>query len=68
MHRKYGPVVRTAPNELSFCEERAWQDIYGKPVSRNTQLQKDQQQLLPPPSGIWNMMQQPSDEEHQRMR
>jgi hypothetical protein len=46
MHRKYGPVVRTAPNELSFCEEGAWQDIYGKPVSRNAQLPKDQQQIL----------------------
>lgn len=68
MHHKYGPVVRTAPNELSFCEEGAWLDIYGKPVSRSTQLPKDQQQILPPPSGVWNMSQQPSDEEHQRMR
>ncbi|KAF2438407.1 cytochrome P450 [Karstenula rhodostoma CBS 690.94] len=29
MHRKYGPVVRIAPNELAFTEPAAWNDIYG---------------------------------------
>ncbi|KAL8724114.1 MAG: hypothetical protein Q9166_008126 [cf. Caloplaca sp. 2 TL-2023] len=28
-HNKYGPVVRTAPNELSFNTFEAWRDIYG---------------------------------------
>ncbi|KAI5465255.1 cytochrome P450 [Mariannaea sp. PMI_226] len=28
LHEKYGPVVRTGPNELSFVESRAWKDIY----------------------------------------
>ncbi|PVI03628.1 benzoate 4-monooxygenase cytochrome P450 [Periconia macrospinosa] len=28
MHRKYGPVVRIAPNELSFNTAQAWKDIY----------------------------------------
>lgn len=28
-HAKYGPVVRTAPDELSFATTQAWQDIYG---------------------------------------
>lgn len=27
-HLKYGPVVRVAPNELSFVEAQAWKDIY----------------------------------------
>ncbi|KAF2451159.1 putative RNA polymerase II mediator complex component Srb8 [Karstenula rhodostoma CBS 690.94] len=27
-HEKYGPVVRLAPNELSFATEKAWRDIY----------------------------------------
>ncbi|KAL8708610.1 MAG: hypothetical protein Q9220_006546 [cf. Caloplaca sp. 1 TL-2023] len=27
-HNKYGPVVRTAPNELSFNTWEAWRDIY----------------------------------------
>jgi cytochrome P450 len=29
MHEKYGPVVRVAPDELSFIDSAAWKDIYG---------------------------------------
>ncbi|KAI1379809.1 putative cytochrome P450 [Hypoxylon crocopeplum] len=29
LHRKYGPVVRTAPNELSFNTAQSFRDIYG---------------------------------------
>ncbi|KAK3395454.1 cytochrome P450 [Sordaria brevicollis] len=29
LHDKYGPVVRIAPNHLSFTDVRAWKDIYG---------------------------------------
>ncbi|KAK4442703.1 Cytochrome P450 monooxygenase abl2 [Podospora aff. communis PSN243] len=29
LHDKYGPVVRVAPNELSFCSPQAYEDIYG---------------------------------------
>lgn len=28
-HKKYGPVVRLAPNELSYIDLQAWKDIYG---------------------------------------
>jgi cytochrome P450 len=28
LHAKYGPVVRTKPNEISFIGENAWKDIY----------------------------------------
>ncbi|CAO2655259.1 Nn.00g103230.m01.CDS01 [Neocucurbitaria sp. VM-36] len=35
-HDKYGPVVRIAPNEMSFDEEPAWKDIYGsRPGHKN---------------------------------
>ncbi|KAK1760281.1 cytochrome P450 [Echria macrotheca] len=30
LHRRYGPVVRIAPNELSFGTPEAWRDIYGR--------------------------------------
>ncbi|KAH7141621.1 benzoate 4-monooxygenase cytochrome P450 [Dactylonectria macrodidyma] len=30
LHRKYGPVVRVAPNELSFSTSSSWRDIYDK--------------------------------------
>ncbi|KAL4811690.1 cytochrome P450 monooxygenase [Aspergillus spinulosporus] len=33
-HKKYGPVVRVAPDELIFTSSQAWDDIYG---SRNGQ-------------------------------
>lgn len=29
LHEKYGPVVRTSPNELSFSSVGSWKDIYG---------------------------------------
>ncbi|KAH6658724.1 putative cytochrome P450 [Truncatella angustata] len=29
LHTKYGPIVRTAPNELSFNTAESWRDIYG---------------------------------------
>jgi cytochrome P450 len=32
MHEKYGRVVRIRPNELSFADPQAWQDIYGHKV------------------------------------
>ncbi len=40
MHKSYGPIVRVAPNELSFTDVRAWKDIYGSrqghaPFQRN---------------------------------
>ncbi|KAF5628928.1 cytochrome P450 monooxygenase [Fusarium sp. NRRL 52700] len=28
-HKKYGDVVRTAPDELSYTDPKAWNDIYG---------------------------------------
>lgn len=29
MHERYGPVVRIAPDELSYANPQAWKDIYG---------------------------------------
>jgi cytochrome P450 len=39
-HSKYGPIVRIAPNELSYADGDAWQDIYitkpgQRPFQRN---------------------------------
>jgi cytochrome P450 len=28
MHRKYGPVLRIAPNEVTFASKEAWNDIF----------------------------------------
>lgn len=36
LHEKYGPVVRISPNELSFTEAYAWEQIYGNRVCTST--------------------------------
>ena len=36
LHDRYGPVVRIAPDELSFIDRAAWKDIYGsRPGHKN---------------------------------
>jgi cytochrome P450 len=32
LHKRYGPVVRVAPNELAFSDAQAWRDIMGHRV------------------------------------
>ena len=34
LHQRYGPVVRLAPNELSFINAQAWYDIYDRHQGR----------------------------------
>ncbi|PVH91593.1 cytochrome P450 [Periconia macrospinosa] len=34
LHRKYGPVVRICPNQLSFITPSAWEDIYGHAANK----------------------------------
>ena len=36
LHEKYGPVVRTAPNDLSFASATSWKDIYGSRQGHQT--------------------------------
>ena len=35
LHSRYGPIVRLAPNELSFTDPRAWKDIYTRKLTEN---------------------------------
>jgi cytochrome P450 len=49
-HRKYGPVVRIAPNELAFTQPEAWNDIYGMQPGR-IQNQRDPASYTPPADG-----------------
>ena len=39
-HKKYGDVVRIAPDELSYTDPKAWNDIYGHRVGK-AELTKD---------------------------
>lgn len=40
LHRRYGPVVRVAPNEISFRHVQAWVDIF-RPWPGHLQFPKD---------------------------
>lgn len=40
LHEKYGDVVRTAPDELSYTDPSAWNDIYGHRLGK-AELMKD---------------------------
>lgn len=42
LHRRYGSVVRIAPNELAFTDPAAWKDIYGrKPSGAELEMQAE---------------------------
>jgi cytochrome P450 len=48
-HKKYGPVVRYSPNEISFTSSQAWNDIYG--AARNKIFLKDKAIYRTPADG-----------------
>ncbi|KAL4901235.1 cytochrome P450 [Aspergillus multicolor] len=41
LHERYGPVVRVAPDELSYADSRAWNDIYGNLPGHPSGMQRD---------------------------
>ncbi|KAL4962489.1 cytochrome P450 [Aspergillus stella-maris] len=41
LHEKYGPVVRVAPDELSYADARAWNDIYGALPGLSSGMKRD---------------------------
>lgn len=66
-HTKYGPIVRIAPNELSYADSAAWKDIYlnrpGQPVfERNPTWFKKMAPDEP------NSIMSPNEEDHTRFR
>ena len=67
LHDKYGPVVRVAPNTLSFNGGTAWKDIYGIKVGQK-QLQKDPSFYLAQPKHLTKDIIAADDIGHARMR
>jgi cytochrome P450 len=41
LHTRYGPVVRIAPNNLSYINPQAWKDIYAHKKTRQQEMIKD---------------------------
>lgn len=64
LHAKYGEIVRTSPDELSFIGASAWKDIY----MARPGLPKPTFGMLETPSGVWTMATAPDPENHQRQR
>ena len=64
MHETYGEIIRIAPNELSFINANAWQDLYGHHPGRGTLPRwgygKD-------PNGVVNIF-SANDTDHSRLR
>ncbi|GJC87619.1 cytochrome P450 monooxygenase aclL [Colletotrichum liriopes] len=50
LHKKYGDVVRVAPNELAFCNVSAWKDIMGHRTQGAPEFEKDHLFYRPVPS------------------
>ena len=67
LHDKYGPVVRIAPNSLSFIGQHAWRDIYGFRPGKK-QLQKDPGFYLVQPCHETQDIIAANDKDHSRIR
>ena len=66
LHERYGPVVRIAPDELSFIDAQAWQDIYGfHPGKPN--FPKNPLWMQPGDNGIHSIL-SANDADHSRYR
>ena len=68
LHNKYGSVVRTAPNELSFIDPAAWITIYGRKNRHQTPFRKNYDSFNETRSQIRRSLYLANDEEHARAR
>ena len=62
LHDEYGPIIRVAPNELSFTDPVAWRDIYPKNSARPSEFKNK-----PPGKNADNLI-TASEADHTRLR
>jgi cytochrome P450 len=65
LHVQYGPVVRYAPDMLSYIDQRAWKDIHG---FKKPSPAKVREAYGVPPNKTPNMLGAFDDDVHARMR
>lgn len=65
-HDDYGPIVRLAPNELSFIDGQAWHDIYNHHQG-SLNFPKNPLWMAPADSGIHSIL-SANDADHARYR
>ena len=66
IHERYGDIVRISPNELSFTNAEAWQDIYGHHQGR-ANFPKNPLWMTPGRNGIHSIL-SANDADHSRYR
>ncbi|CAF9933050.1 MAG: hypothetical protein ALECFALPRED_005464, partial [Alectoria fallacina] len=67
-HRKYGPIVRIAPNHLSFNDHHAQKIVYGFGTDNVPSMKKDPRFFTPEVDHSMNIINECDKEEHSRMR
>ena len=68
LHEKYGPVVRTAPRQVSYTDSSAWKVIYGHKVGGKTRtFEKDPKFYLTDPEATRQIV-TADDASHTRQR
>ena len=68
LHDVYGPIVRTASNELSFIEPSAWKTIYGRSEFGYTPYKKNYDTFNETRNQIGHSIFIADDDDHVRMR
>ena len=66
IHKKYGPTVRIAPDELRFTQSQAFKDTYAH-IPGKEELRKDPMRQQEPPNGTSNVL-GANKENHSRYR
>ena len=68
LHEIYGPVVRTASNEVSFIDPKAWDVIYGTQNSRRQEFPKNYDTWNETVNNFTKTLFLASSKDHPRMR
>lgn len=68
LHVKYGDIVRTAPDEVSFARKEAWEEIFGARPANELPYYKNPIFFKSPPGQPTNMVTTINLKENQRMR
>ena len=68
LHLIHGDIVRVAPNELSFANGNAWNDIYGAATQEQKATEKEPRHYLTPGGGNNASIVGASTKDHPRLR
>ncbi|KAB2572400.1 Cytochrome P450 monooxygenase rdc4 [Lasiodiplodia theobromae] len=67
-HRRYGAVVRLAPDRLSYTKAEAWKDIFGHRTGGHRANPKDARTQSGAIDGYHSLVTEPDDERHGQTR